>query len=171
MTDIETPVPSKAGLRKVGRYVVMALLGVWVISQILIPMRHHLYPGDTSWTEQGHRFAWQMKLRDKASVAEFLVLDPATNRSWRVDNTRYLTARQIRKMSNRPDMILQFAHHISDVWQSRRGVENPEVYAIVWASLNGRSPDLLIDPGRDLAAVERNLLPADWIFPLTTELP
>jgi hypothetical protein len=29
----------------------------------------------------------------------------------------------------------------------------------------------MIDPQRNLANVERNLAPADWIMPLTTKLP
>jgi len=35
----------------------------------LVPLRHLLYPGYVSWNEQGHRFAWQMKLRDKEGFA------------------------------------------------------------------------------------------------------
>lgn len=33
--------------------------------QILYPLRHHLYPGDVTWNELGHRYSWRMKLRDK----------------------------------------------------------------------------------------------------------
>lgn len=157
--------------RRPWRRVVIVLLALWIASQILIPMRHHLYPGDTSWTEQGHRFAWQMKLRDKRSLAEFVVRDPATARIWIINNREFLTRRQIRKMSSRPDMILQFAHHIAEEWRRRHGIDAPIVNAIVWSSLNGRPPDLLIDPNRNLAAVPRSLAPADWISPLIGEMP
>jgi hypothetical protein len=37
-------------------------------------------------------------------------------------------------------------------------------------SLNGREPQLLIDPNVDLAKEEVSLLPARWILPLTTPL-
>lgn len=164
----ETSVPAT---RRLWRRMVIVLLGLWVASQILIPMRHHLYPGDTSWTEQGHRFAWQMKLRDKQSRAAFVVRDPATGRVWEIDNRQFLTPRQIRKMSSRPDMILQFAHHLADVWRARMGVTDPVVNAVVWSSLNGRTPDLLIDPSRNLADVPRSLAAADWILPLVADLP
>lgn len=150
---------------------VIVLLGVWVASQILIPMRHHLYAGDTSWTEQGHRFAWQMKLRDKSSRAAFVVVDPASGEVWNVDMRHFLTARQAVRMTNRPDMILQFAHHLAERWRVERGGATPAVYAEVWTALNGRPPQLIIDPRRNLAAVERSLAPADWILPLTTKLP
>ena len=137
--------------------------------QVLIPMRHHLYPGDTSWTEQGHRFAWQMKLRDKKSRAEFTVHDPDTGRTWVVNNRQFLSPRQIRKMASRPDMILQFAHYLADTWRTDLGVANPEVNALVLSSLNGRPPELLIDPSRNLAVIERDLRAADWILPLTNK--
>jgi hypothetical protein len=38
------------------------------------------------------------------------------------------------------------------------------------ASLNGRQPQLLIDPNVDLAKEQVSLLPARWILPLTTPL-
>jgi hypothetical protein len=38
------------------------------------------------------------------------------------------------------------------------------------ASLNGRQPQLLIDPEVDLAKEQVGLLPARWIVPLTTPL-
>ena len=156
---------------QVFRRSVIVLLGVWVASQILIPMRHHLYAGDTSWTEQGHRFAWQMKLRDKRSRAAFRVVDPANGAVWEVDPRHFLTARQATRMFNRPDMILQFAHHLAERWRAERGGETPAVYAEVWTSMNGRAPQLMIDPRRNLASVTRSLAPADWIVPLTTDLP
>lgn len=42
-----------------------------------------------------------------------------------------------------------------------------KVRARVMASLNGRTPQLLIDPTTDLAKVRRSLAPAPWILPLT----
>jgi len=40
----------------------------------------------------------------------------------------------------------------------------------VMVSLNGREPQLLVDPNVDLAKEEVGLLPARWILPLTTPL-
>ena len=68
-------------------------------------------------------------------------------------------------------MILQFAYYLADVWRDRLGVRDPVVNAIVWSSLNGRTPDFLIDPGRNLADVPRSLAAADWILPLVADLP
>lgn len=38
------------------------------------------------------------------------------------------------------------------------------------ASLNGRDPQLLVDPTADLAKERRSMLPARWIMPLTEPL-
>ncbi len=144
----------------------LGFIVVWLAFQVLFPLRHLLYPGSPSWTEQGHRFAWQMKLRDKDAKATFFVRDPATGREWRVAPERYLLRHQAREMESRPDMILQFAHHLARVWAEQREIPGVEVRARVCASLNGRKPALLIDPQRDLARVEHSLRHADWILPL-----
>ena len=148
------------------QWLLLGFIGVWLAFQVLFPLRHLLYPGSPSWTEQGHRFAWQMKLRDKDAEATFFVRDPATGREWRVALERYLLRHQAREMESRPDMILQFAHYLAREWAQTHGVERAEVRARVCASLNGRKAVLLIDPDRDLARVERSLRHADWILPL-----
>ena len=144
---------------------VVGFIAVWIGLQILVPLRYLFYPGNVSWTEEGHRFSWMMKLRDKDAEATFFVRDPATGREWRVALERYLLRHQAREMESRPDMILQFAHHLARVWEKERGVSGVEVRARVCASLNGRKAELLIDPERDLVRIERNLRHADWILP------
>lgn len=150
---------------------VLALVLGWTALQIAMPLRHVLYPGNVSWNEQGHRFAWQMKLRDKDGQAVFEVTAPATGEVWTVQPDDYLSDRQVRYMAGRPDMILQFAHYLERIWIDRHGVADPQVRATVTTSLNGRPPRLLIDPTRDLSEVERNLLPTDWVIPLNQPLP
>jgi hypothetical protein len=145
---------------------VVGFIGVWLAIQILVPLRYLLYPGNVSWTEEGHRFAWMMKLRDKDAEARFTVRDPASGREWRVSPGRYLERHQAGEMEARPDMILQFAHHLARVWAEERKIAGVEVRARVCASLNGRKAALLVDPQRDLARVDRSLRHADWILPL-----
>ena len=81
-----------------------------------------------------------------------------------------LIPRQQRKMPDRPDMILQFAHYLAERLE-REGHEGVRVTADVMASLNAREAQPLIDPYADLGAKPRNLLPADWIVPLREPLP
>lgn len=152
------------------QYATMGLLGIYLAIQLLVPLRHYLYPGNVSWTEEGHNFAWHMKLRGKRGRALFFVTDPVGNRRRVVDPGDYLTSRQERKMSTRPDMILKFSHYIANEMR-KQGYEQVEVRARVWVSLNGRKPQLLIDPTVNLAAQSWTLMPAAWITRLEEPLP
>ncbi len=63
----------------------LSLLVTWFAVQCLVPLRHLLYLGNVSWTEEGHRFAWHMKLRDKQGRADFVAVDPTTGRETPID--------------------------------------------------------------------------------------
>lgn len=148
---------------------VMLCIAGWLVYQILMPLRHILYPGNPSWTEEGHRFAWQMKLRSKRGDTNFHLLDRENGRYWRADQKLDLNRKQRRVMACRPDMILQYAHFLADRYETIRG-HRPEVRVTALCSLNGRAKQNLIDPDRNLAEVPRSLKHADWILPLTTPL-
>ena len=152
------------------RAVAVALLCAYAAIQILMPLRHYLYPGNTSWTEQGHRFAWRMMLRDKKVQAELTMRDPRSGVSFPVDLKRYLVPWQRRAIVNDPDMILQLCRYLREE-KRRQGYADYEVYARIHVSLNGRPPQLMLDPTVDLASQPRTLLPAPWIKPLATPLP
>jgi vitamin K-dependent gamma-carboxylase len=145
---------------------VLVLLHIYLIVQLVMPWRHWLYPGNVSWTEQGHRFSWHMMLRHK-DIAKFAmsVTNPQTGTRREIDPLNYLSPRQVRQMSYRPDMILQFAHHVAELEQESTGVR-PVVNVRVLASLNARPFQELIDPTVDLAAQPVSLAPAHWIVPL-----
>ena len=149
---------------------VLAMLTIYVGVQLIFPLRHFAYPGDVNWTEEGHKFSWHMKLRTKSGEALFKVSHPASGKTWTIDPREYMGPRQLRKMVNHPDMILQFSHYLAEE-KRREGYENVEVRALVMASLNGRKPQAMIDPTVDLAKEQNSLLPARWILPLTEPLP
>jgi hypothetical protein len=143
----------------------LGLVAAYVALQLLVPLRHHLYPGDVAWTEEGHRFSWRMKLRDKEAHAVFVLTDPASGRTWTVDPLEYLFPWQREEMVSRPGMILQFSHFLARE-KRKEGYRDVEVRAFVPASLNGRNPQLLVDPALDLTRERRTLTPARWILPL-----
>ena len=68
-------------------------------------------------------------------------------------------------MAGRPDMLIQYAHHLGRRIGRERG-RAVEIRADAVASLNGRPPQRLIDPTIDLTTRRRSLWPADWIVPL-----
>ena len=146
----------------------MTGLAVYVALQILLPFRYALYPGNLYWTEQGYRFSWRVMLMEKAGYAIFHITDPETGRSWEASNWEYLTPVQEKMMATQPDMILQFAHHLEEEYQ-KQGINDVEVRAEVYATLNGRRSRLLVDSDQDLTKVKPGLGHKDWILPYSSD--
>lgn len=150
--------------------IALALLAAYAAIQLLLPLRHLLYPGRADWTYEGHRFSWRMKLHDREARAKFYVIDENSHRQSEVRPLAYLGRMQASKMAARPDMILQFAHYLATKLP-RTGPKPHRIEARVLASLNGRKPQLLIDQNVNLAAQPRTLWHVPWILPLTEPLP
>jgi hypothetical protein len=156
----ETPVPARARRR------VLAGLAVYVAVQLLVPLRHYLYPGNVDWTEEGHQFAWRMKLRDKRGRLDFVAMDPARGKVYPLAGTETLLGRaQYVTVVHDPQLIRQLAHVLAERLRAA-GYGDPEVRALTAISLNGRPPQPLVDPEVDLSALDETLGPAPWIVPL-----
>ena len=68
-------------------------------------------------------------------------------------------------MSTQPDLMLATAKHIQEIWNDAKG-ENVRVRAEVWASLNGRRSQLMIDPFVDLTALKNDWGQRTFVLPL-----
>lgn len=139
-------------------------LAVFMLIQVIFPFRYLLYPGKLFWTEQGYRFSWRVMLMEKAGHATFRVRDPRTGGESEVINSQYLTAYQEKMMSTQPDMILQFAHFLDQQYQAQ-GIPDPQVYADVFVSLNGRGSKRMIDQHVDLSKEQEGFHHKSWILP------
>jgi hypothetical protein len=162
MTSTEIP---RACLDPRRRAVVLALVGTYLLAQVLIPFRHLLYPGNVHWTEEGHRFSWHMKLRSKDGDAIFYLTSLASRQQWKVDPIKLLLPSAYEEMVTHPDMILQYSHYLAEQ-KRREGIADIEVRVRAAVSLNGRPAQLMIDPTVDLAKEKRDLRHARWILPL-----
>lgn len=140
-------------------------LGLFMTWQLLFPFRHFLYPGNTSWTEEAQLFSWHMMLREKKVGIRFYLLDPKTKTKGILDVNGFLHPRQIAALGKDPDMILEFTHYVRDFYR-RTEQTDVRINVVALASLNGRKPQLLIDPILDYAQVERVWGHQPWIVPL-----
>lgn len=163
LLDSERQAIAPFAISPVRQRITLALLGIYLTAQLLIPFRHFLLPGNVHWNGEGARWSWHMMLRDMEGRGKFIV--KSNGKIDVVDPNDYLTGRQVRKMICDPDMILQFAHFLA---AQRRddGHEDVEVYARIHCSLNGRPPQPFIDPAVNLAAEQRTLWHLDWVLPL-----
>lgn len=148
-----------AGPSRALRSGALVAAAVWIVVQLLVPLRHLVIPGDPSWTEQAHRFSWHMRLRDKQSTVTFVVGDG--DRVVRVDPREHLGAKQAARLGGHPERLVVFARHLSTLH------DDAPVRAETSVSLNGRAPQPIVDPDVDLSRVTyRSHRPNDWILPL-----
>ncbi len=147
----------------------LAVVALFALTQLALPLRHHLYPSDVAWSEEGHRFSWRMMLRSKRGDVRFAVVSPSRG-TWLVDARDHLEPFQAGQATTRPDLILQLAHHLARHYASE-GHPDVAVHAIAYVRLNGREPRMLIDPFVDLASERRTWRPAAWILPLAPDGP
>lgn len=153
-----------ASAKRFGAAILATVLAVFVVLQLLVPLRHWLYPGPVTWTEEGHMFAWRMKLRSRSGTTVFFVSDGASA-GRRIDPEDYLTGWQRDDMDTKPDLILQFVDLLKRRY-SEAGEESVRITAESKVSVNGRRPQRFIDPEFDLATAPRSLAHKAWIEPL-----
>jgi hypothetical protein len=153
---------AKIEIPRLGSYF-KAFLLIWVSIQLLLPVRHHFIQGNVFWTEEGHRMSWRMMLRSKGGSASFRIKNLETGKTEYVKLDDYLTTKQKRNLL-KPDGIYQFTQRLKKEYAEKN---TPiEIYARIKVSLNGRAPELFIDPQLDLTTIEWNYFNHnDWILP------
>ncbi|WP_138994615.1 HTTM domain-containing protein [Larkinella sp. C7] len=146
----------------------LAGLAVFFAIQLLFPFRYVLYPNELFWSEEGYRFSWRVMLMEKMGHVQFKVVDES-GRQAVVNNHEYLTPLQEKMMATQPDMLVQFAHYLRDQY-TRKGFQNPKVFADTYVSLNGRLGKPYIDPTVNLAQETDSFRPKKWILPFGDEI-
>lgn len=136
---------------------------VWFICQIGLPLRHWFIPGDVLYTEEGHRMSWRMMLRTKSGHATYTVVDTKTGEKTIINKAKYLTPKQLRQATTKPDIIWQFAQRIArDYAQQGKEVQ---VFVRCGIRVNKGSYTPLINPEVDLAAADWNYFKHNtWIL-------
>ncbi len=173
----DDPEPARSPLPVAGgtwwrrhRRLTAAAICVWAFAQLLLPLRHLLYPSDHRWSGEGMRFGWNVMLIEKAGVVTFRLEDPDTGERWSDDAASLLTPQQLRVMRTDPELMRQTAHLLADEREAS-GSARPTVRAEALVSHNGRPPAPIVDPDVDLAAEPWQLGPQPWILPVPTAPP
>jgi hypothetical protein len=143
---------------------VTAILAIYFLFQIILPLRHWRYEGNVYWTEEGHRLSWRMMLRAKSGNISFRVKTDSAE--WIIPATDYVTNKQASKIATRPDMCWQFVQILKSDLESN-GIESPEIYPIGTARLNKRPYAPLYNPNTNLSEVDwEPFQHASWLLPM-----
>jgi hypothetical protein len=150
--------------------VMLCSVALYLAIQVLLPLRHFLWRGGVEWTYAEHRFSWRMMLVNISAKSIFYVTDPNTGRTRDVAASKYLNRLQTTRLGYLPDFPVQFAHYLATV-MPRKGPKPLQVEARISVSINGRTPQLYVDPNVDLAAESRSLGRPRWLLPVREPLP
>lgn len=143
---------------------VMIVFTLHFVLQLILPLRAHWMSNDLFWDEAGFRFSWRVMLIEKAGSISFKVVDPATGRCSIVEPGDFLTRLQETQMSTQPDIILQCAEMIADRYCAQ-GIENPQVFADAFVTLNGSGSQRFVNPEIDLCSITHETPREQWLMP------
>lgn len=137
---------------------------IYFIIQFILPFRYAFYDGNLFWTEQGYRFSWRVMLMEKAGTAFFYVKDKASNREIEIDNKHHLTYMQEKMMATQPDMMIDYAKYLKELYASK-GFTEPKVRAQVFVTLNGSGSRQYINDTIDLSIQSNSFLKnKTWVY-------
>ena len=109
-----------------------------------------------------------MMLRGKSGRVAFKVVEKGTSDTIFVDKKDYLSRKQQRAITSKPDMIWQFAQRLEEEYAEKG--KDVEVYVEGKISVNGAPYKPLIDPKVDLAAEKwQHFQHHDWILPSNSD--
>lgn len=155
---------SRKNFKPASEKLILTFFGIFFLTQIIIPFRYLAYPGPLFWSEEGYRFSWRVMLMEKVGTATFYVREKTTGKTYEVDNSDFLTAQQEKMMATQPDLILRYAHYLNRVY-SKKGIEQPKVYAQIYVTLNGRRSAPFVDSNVDLSSQSLSFKHYKWILP------
>ena len=121
------------------------------IVQIILPLRHHFIKGDVLFTEEGHRLAWRMMLRERKGNIYIKVVDKKTKEYQYYDYASELTPKQVKVLNNSPDFIWQYCQKIKK--ESKKPIS---IFVECTVSINRRPYYKLIDEKTDMATAKFN---------------
>ena len=126
-------------------------LAIFIMLQLLIPLRHFAYPGYVDWTGEGQRFAWRMKIQHrKTDELKFAVFDIDKKIIHEIDPKKHLNASQYQQMSLYPAMIIQFADYLKTLANDKMGMKNLMVKSKVKVQFNGCPSQYIFNPEHNL---------------------
>ena len=168
-TDYAKPSWKKTKVRalSLGKKLMLLFVFLFLMQQLLTPIRHHFYPGNVFWNEHGHRYSWRMKLRDKQCDGELYTYIPETREWFEFPLNNVLTPRHYQKFTSRPEFIAQSVqlvqHHLEKANSNSNRTLTPELYCYVACRVNYREAAMLTNPRYNLANIDVWSWPYEWI--------
>lgn len=154
-----------AGSYRIRPFVTYSLLA-FLLLNVLLPVRHHLFPGHVLHTEEGHRMSWRMMLRSRSGNIQIKWKHKETRKPEYVDLKDYLSSKQIRCVATHPDALYWFLQKIKkDYLEKGWDLDQYDLLVRCTVSVNREGYFDQYDPLRDMKDVEWHFFSHDdWIL-------
>ena len=144
--------------------VLVAVLSVYFLVQIALPLRHWAFKDDVLWTEEGHRLSWRMMLRSKRGTLNVYIADKENGKREIYDYSKILGKKQNASVRTKPDLMWQLAQKIKEV-EAEKG-RDVAVYLEAYVNVNNSPYHPFTDPNVDLASEKWHPFKhSEWILP------
>lgn len=141
-----------------------AILSIFLIFQLLFPLRHLVIPGNVFLTGEGYMAGWNMIDSLTRTDLDMTVVDQEKNLQYSVEALDYLTKRQASTVGRFPEFLPQVADHIAakaSVWN----IKSAAVMVKVNVSRNGEPPVMVVDDKMNLVGQQSDFLShSSWII-------
>jgi hypothetical protein len=143
---------------------IIILFLIHFLLQLFLPFRYLFYKQPLFWAEQGYRFSWRVMLMEKAGTTFFTVKDQTNHFEEEVNNREHLNYMQEKMMSTQPDMILQYAHYLKQVYEHKNW-KDVKVYVKSYVTINGSGTRPFVNDTVDLTSIQFDLKEKVWLMP------
>lgn len=145
------------------------LIFIYVIVQIIMPLRQHLIKGETSWHGYGNYFAWRMMLADKQGAAKVVLFSENNKKLGDIKIEEYMNVLQFARMIHLPMHFVKFAHYLDKEIKkhpSNKNLGDVSIKVYAFKTINNRPFSLLIDTTKDLTKEKYKIMKrGDYIIP------
>jgi len=135
---------------------VVPFFGVYLLIQVLLPLRQHVMPSTPLWDETAHRLSWRMMLRTKSARTNFFVQEQGSELRVKIPLRKYVRNHQYGDLMTKPDIQWQFAQKMKNEYA--RSGKSVSVFIESELSINGRPSVQFTDPTVDVANTNWNYL-------------
>ena len=142
------------------------LISAYVVLQILLPLRHHLFKGNVDYTGEGQRFSWRMKSVYKDFKIMFILKDEQKGIEASLDPRTVLTVKQYTNLGYYPELILPVSDNLRQA-ALEKGVLDPKIYVDYKVAFNGLASQYIVSPNAELSTLYYSpIRHSSWILPL-----